>query len=114
MKDVKEIRSRLLLANPDAATGEAFASIRGYARMSGKPESTIRDRSKGARKNEIVEAEILTPGGMQGARLLTEDIVTDWIVEDNPTLATGRGGDNASYQHTKWNESIVEVLRGLM
>lgn len=30
------------------------------------------------------------------------------------TLATGRGGDNTSYQHTKWNESIVEVLRGLM
>ena len=71
----------------DTQTGEAFASIRGYARMTGKPESTIRDRSKGARKNEVVEAEILTLGGVQGARLLTEDIITDWIVEDSPPLA---------------------------
>jgi len=30
------------------------------------------------------------------------------------TLATGRGKDNTSYQHVKWNESIVEVLRNLM
>jgi len=30
------------------------------------------------------------------------------------TLATGKGRDNTSYQHTKWQESIVEVLRGLM
>lgn len=71
----------------DTATGETFASIRGYARMSGKPESTIRSRSKGARKDEVVEAEIVTAGGIQGARLLTEDIITDWIVEDNPPLA---------------------------
>ena len=30
------------------------------------------------------------------------------------TLATGRGEDNTSYQHIKWNESIVEVLKELM
>ncbi len=30
------------------------------------------------------------------------------------TLATGKGKDNTSYQHMKWQESIVEVLRGLM
>lgn len=29
------------------------------------------------------------------------------------TLATGKGRDNTSYQHTKWQESIVEVLRNL-
>jgi len=71
----------------DTVTGETFASVRGYARMSGKPESTIRDRSKGARKAEVIEAEIPTPGGVQSARLLAEDIITDWIVEDNPSLA---------------------------
>lgn len=71
----------------DTVTGEAFASVRGYARMSSKPESTIRDRSKGVRKDEVLEAEIPTQGGIQSARLLTEDIITDWIVEDNPTLA---------------------------
>ena len=30
------------------------------------------------------------------------------------TLATGKGSDSTSYQHTKWQESIVEVLRTLM
>ena len=30
------------------------------------------------------------------------------------TLATGRGADNTSYQHIKWFESIVEVLKPLM
>jgi hypothetical protein len=30
------------------------------------------------------------------------------------TIATGRGSDNTSYQHTKWNESIVSVVKGLM
>ena len=30
------------------------------------------------------------------------------------TLATGRGEDNTSYQHIKWFESIVEVLKPLM
>jgi hypothetical protein len=30
------------------------------------------------------------------------------------TLATGKGRDNTSYQHTKWQESIVEVMRGFM
>ena len=30
------------------------------------------------------------------------------------TLATGKGSDSTSYQHTKWQESIIEVLRTLM
>lgn len=30
------------------------------------------------------------------------------------TIATGRSEDNTSYQHTKWQESIVEVLRDLI
>jgi hypothetical protein len=30
------------------------------------------------------------------------------------TIATGRGEDDTSYQHTKWKESMVEILRGLM
>ena len=30
------------------------------------------------------------------------------------TLATGKGSDSTSYQHTKWQESIVGVMRTLM
>lgn len=30
------------------------------------------------------------------------------------TLATGRGDDNTTYQHIKWNESIVDELQELI
>lgn len=53
----------------NTATGESFASIRGYARMAEKAESTIRSRLKGAREKDVKTAEIQTGGGIQGARL---------------------------------------------
>jgi len=76
----------------DTKTGEAFASIRGYARMSGKPRSTIQSRvdrlEKGGRISPSKTAEVLTPGGIQGVRLLDEDTIAEWIAEDNPQIAT--------------------------
>lgn len=63
-------------------TGEAFSSIRGYARMSGKAESTIRERCNGARKNEIKEAQIDTVGGLQKSRLISISIVLKWLEQD--------------------------------
>jgi hypothetical protein len=68
-------------------SGESFATVRGYARMSGRDASTISRRLKGVGSDRIKEAEILTPGGLQGVALISEDIITDWIVEDNPPLA---------------------------
>ena len=67
--------------------GESFATVRGYARMSGRDASTISRRLKGVGSDRIKEAEIITPGGIQGVALISEDIITDWIVEDNPLLA---------------------------
>ncbi|MEH1787525.1 MAG: hypothetical protein V7L23_18610 [Nostoc sp.] len=71
----------------DEVTGEAFASIRSYSRMSGKAISTISGRVKGVHLLEIKTAEIKTSGGLQGVRLITEDIIAEWILKDNPTVA---------------------------
>lgn len=67
--------------------GESFATIRGYARLSGRSASTISRRLKAVASELTLEAEVLTPGGLQGVALIAEDIIADWIVKDNPTLA---------------------------
>lgn len=71
----------------DTETGESFATIRGYSRMSGKAISTISERCQGVRSNDIKSAEILTSGGLQGVRLIPENLISEWIVTDNPELA---------------------------
>lgn len=63
-------------------TGESFASVSGYARMSGKAQSTISERL-GYRKHEVKTDEVQTPGGLQVIRLISEDLIVDWIVKDN-------------------------------
>lgn len=75
----------------DTTTGESFATQRGYARMSGKTQSTINSRinrmTEGERNQYIKTAEADTQGGLQGVRLIPEDLITEWIVKDNPEMA---------------------------
>jgi len=66
----------------------SFASIRGYARMSDKPESTIRSRLKGARVDAVKTAVIQTGRGNQTARLIPEDLIVEWLPKDNPEMAS--------------------------
>jgi len=68
--------------------GESFATIRGYARLSGKSASTISRRSKLVASGAVLNSEIDTGYGVKVVALLTEDIIADWIVKDNPTLAS--------------------------
>jgi|SanBayMetagenome_1026888.scaffolds.fasta_scaffold00372_13 hypothetical protein len=68
-------------------TGESFASISGYARMSGKDRSTISKRCKGCELNEIKTAEVLTRGGLQAIALIPEHLIVKWLRNDNPELA---------------------------
>lgn len=70
-----------------AENGESFATVRGYARMSGRDVSTISRRLKGVASDLVKDAEINTQGGIQGVVLIPEELITDWIVEDNPPLA---------------------------
>lgn len=76
-------------------TGEAFATVSGYSRMSGIAKNTLANRLsrgyKGVHKASLPIAEIQTPGGLQGVHLLSADIVYDWMFEDNSELARAMG-----------------------
>jgi hypothetical protein len=73
----------------NTGTGESFASIRGYARMAGKDESTIRYRlKKSAGKWDCKTAEIQTVRGLQGAVLVPEEFIAEWMPKDNKAMAT--------------------------
>jgi hypothetical protein len=89
-----------LVVNTD--TNEAFATVSGYARMSGISKSAISRRVakrqfEGVNQNDIFQAEIQTAGGLQRAALLIPaEIVFEWMVDDNPRLAKvmGKAGAN--------------------
>ena len=73
----------------DTQTGESFATVRGYARMSGKAHTTILRRLK-----QLVDpaalnhAQIQTAGGLQGGALIPEDLICQWLPKDNPAMAS--------------------------
>lgn len=69
-------------------TGESFATIQGYSRMSGKNPSTISRRLKGVALEDSKNAEVLTVGGLQGVALISEDLICEWMPKDNPEMAT--------------------------
>lgn len=69
-------------------TGESFASISGYARMSGKAQSTISGRLATYRDEALKTAEILTTTGLKTVRLISEDLICKWLPKDNPELAS--------------------------
>ena len=69
-------------------TGESFCSKSGYARLSGKDLSTISKRfERGYKGVDIIPsktAQVLTAGGVQGVDIIGEDIIVDWLPDDNP------------------------------
>lgn len=71
-------------------TGESFASISGYARMSGKIPSTISRRltMSGLREKGLLnQAQIETAAGLQCVELIPEDVICQWLIKDNHELA---------------------------
>lgn len=150
----------------DTATGAAYATQSGYARMSGLSQTHINTRCKKYHsQDEFKRAEVNLGYGSLMFNLIPANLVCRWLMSDDPelgfemgkagpniylhheagykihhpalkenfntvypwlaaelderyssnTLATGKGRDNnTSYQHTKWQESIVGVLRNLM
>ena len=71
----------------DTVTGESFASVRGYARMSGKNVSTISRRLEGVALSEQKTSQMYTAGGLQGVALISEDLIYEWLFKDNPVAA---------------------------
>lgn len=74
-----------ILINTD--TGESFCSVSGYARMSGKDKSTISRRLGNVAIQLQKTAEIQTPKGLRTVAVVSEDLISEWIVDDNPTIA---------------------------
>ena len=72
----------------DTTSGESFAGVKAYARMSGKDKSTISRRLKGVDQTTIKTSEALTNGGTQGVRLIPEELIAEWLPKDNPEMAT--------------------------
>lgn len=73
----------------DMATGETWATERGYARMSGKSQQAINKRGKtGNNQDKVVKVEMLTNGGLQGNNLIPESTILLWLEKDNPSLLT--------------------------
>lgn len=71
----------------DIQTGESFATVRGYARMSGKTHTTILRRLKVVDSEALNHAQIQTAGGLQGGALIPEDLICQWLPKDNPAMA---------------------------
>jgi hypothetical protein len=67
-------------------TSESFASVRGVARMAGVDERTIRRfcAAKGAAQIDVINAEVDTEGGLQGAALLSEGSICKILAKYNP------------------------------
>ncbi|BBG58009.1 hypothetical protein [uncultured phage] len=72
----------------DTQTGESFATVRGYARMSGKTHTTILRRLKVVTPDVLNHAQIQTAGGLQGGALIPEDLICRWLPKDNPAMAS--------------------------
>jgi len=88
-------------------TGEAWATVRGYARMSKKAQSTVQSRldrmSEGERNTLTKMTEIEIPEGVQGeritlqaVRLIPAKLVFKWAIKDNPQLAEAMGAAGAT------------------
>jgi hypothetical protein len=69
----------------DTTSGEAFASIRATARMVERDDRTIR-RFIGAALFDLKSVEINTPGGVQGAALLSELQIYEVCEKYKPSL----------------------------
>lgn len=71
-------------------TGEAFASIRAVARMTDKSDVAIGNyvngKLEGTNPMELLDAEILTNGGLQGAKLLNENQILEVVCKYKPIL----------------------------
>lgn len=68
-------------------TGESFASISGYARMSGKIPSTISRRLKVVDSGVLNHTQIETVSGLRTVALIPEDVICQWLIKDNHELA---------------------------
>jgi hypothetical protein len=93
MTDFQEFESEFGKVVINIVSGESFASVSAYAKMSTRSRSAISDRlddldgsfTVGSIANTKVSVK--TARGLKTCRLITETLITSWIVDDNPELA---------------------------
>jgi hypothetical protein len=84
----------------DNATGEAFATQKGYARMSGLSQQAVNKRCKGYNQNSLKSVETDLGYGLQGYNLIPAELVFEWLLDDNRELAKAMGKAGATvYMH---------------
>lgn len=72
----------------DTNTGQSFATVSGYARMSGKHQTTISKRLRRMNDRVSNQAEIQTETGLKVCELIDENLICEWLPKDNPEMAT--------------------------
>jgi hypothetical protein len=76
----------------DTQTGEAFASISGYARMVGLSKQAVSKRlNLGVNQNVFKTAEVPTDVGLRQSTLIPASTVFKWAIKDKPELAEAMG-----------------------
>ena len=90
----------------DTVTSESFASVRGYARMSGKSLSTISRRLNDTVTSKLRTEDINTSGGSQKTVLIPEQLFCRWIIKDNPVAAMTL----SNYYATNGNKKACDIL----
>lgn len=68
--------------------GECYYTCLAYSKIANKTVRAIQLRLEGAKHDLIKTAEIQTAGGLQGAKLITESLIVEWLPKDNPALTT--------------------------
>lgn len=72
----------------DTTTGESFASQRGYARMANIDKKTVYRRlQRPGAYDQVKTAKIPTNSGAKTGALLPENLIAQWLPQDNPDLA---------------------------
>ena len=78
----------MVIINHD--TGETYATQKAIARLIGKHDIYVRNHEKAlikaAKEVHILEAEVLTPGGLQGAKLYDERFIASCVIAEAPQL----------------------------
>ncbi len=69
-------------------TGESFATISGYARMSSLSKQAISKRCKNlVNQNQIKTAQVLTTQGLRRVKIISEHVIKEWLYADFPRAA---------------------------
>lgn len=67
-------------------TGESFATVRGYARMSNKAQSTVQSRvDRMFEGKNFNKTKATTTTGLQTVKLIDVDTILEWLAKDNPS-----------------------------